>query len=117
MDDPLFPGYCFARFAWKDHLSILRAPGVVQVIGGAGRPEPIPDHEIEAVQRLVTTMFPYDPFSYLQEGMRVRINRGPLEGVEGVLSRKDGRNRVVIAIHLIQQAAAVEMDLADISLV
>lgn len=115
VDTPLFPGYCFARFAWKDHLSILKAPGVVQVVGGSGRPEPIPDHEMEAVQKLMTTPLPYDSSPYLQEGTRVKISRGPLQGIEGVLSRKDGQHRVVIAIHLIQQAAAVAMDLADVA--
>lgn len=116
IDTPLFPGYCFARFAWKDHLSVLKAPGVVQIIGGSGRPEPIPDHEIEAVQKLTTTTtLSYEPFPYLQEGSRVMINRGPLQGVEGVLFRKEGQHRVVIMIHLIQQAAAVEMDLSDLA--
>ncbi|NKE73143.1 UpxY family transcription antiterminator [Candidatus Manganitrophus noduliformans] len=115
IDTPLFPGYCFARFAWKDHFSVLKAPGVVQIIGGSGRPEPIPDHEIEAVQKLTTTTLFYEPFTYLQEGSRVKISRGPLQGVEGILSRKDGQHRVVIAIHLIQQAAAVEMDISDVA--
>lgn len=111
---PLFPGYCFARFAWKDHLLILRAPGVVRVIGSSGKPEPIPDHEIEAIKRLMSTILPYDAYPYLREGMRVRIIRGPLEGVEGILAHKDKKHRVVISVHLIQQAAAVELDLADV---
>jgi transcription antitermination factor NusG len=116
VDIPLFPGYCFARFAWTDHLAVLKSPGVVQIIGGCGRPEPIPDHEIEAIQKLITTTLPYDSYPYLREGMRVRIIRGPLEGIEGVLSRKEKRNRVILAIHLIQQAAAVEVDSADLAL-
>jgi transcription antitermination factor NusG len=112
---PLFPGYCFARFSWEDRYHALRAHGVVRVIGNCGKPEPIPDHEIEAIIKLMTHTLPYDSHPYLREGMQVRIIRGPLEGVEGVLSRKEKRNRVIIAIHLIQQAAAVEVDSADIA--
>jgi transcription antitermination factor NusG len=112
---PLFPGYCFARFAWKDRLHALRAPGVVRVIGGSSRPEPIPDQEIEAIIKLMNHTLPYDSHPYLREGMRVRIIRGPLEGVEGILVRKDNHHRVVMGVHLIQQAAAVEVDSADIA--
>ena len=114
IEAPLFPGYCFARFAWEDSRTVLKASGVVRVIGGSGRPEPIPDHEIEAIQKLIGTDLPYDAYPYLREGMRVRFVRGPLEGVEGILVHKDKRRRVVISAHLIQQSAAVEVDLADV---
>ena len=115
VDFPLFPGYCFARFAREARVTVLKAPGVVRIIGNSGDPEPIPDEEMDAVKRLVTQPLSYDSHPYLREGMRVRIMRGPLEGVEGVLAREEQRHRVVIVIHLIQQAAAVEVDSADLS--
>ncbi len=111
---PLFPGYCFARFEWKNRLDILRIPGVVRVIGSCGRPEPIPDHEIEAIKKLMNTALPYENHPYLKVGMRVRIIRGPLEGVEGIFSRKEKYHRVVISVHLIQQAVSVEVNHADV---
>jgi hypothetical protein len=46
--------------------------------------------------------------------MEVEVSRGPLAGVRGRLVRKDRRARLVIAIHLIRQAAAVEIDAADV---
>ena len=57
----------------------------------------------------------YDAHPYLHEGMAVEVIRGPLEGVRGILLRKDKRHRLVIAVHLIQQAAAVEIDAADVA--
>lgn len=112
---PLFPGYCFARFEWKERLNVLKATGVVRIIGNNGRPEPISENEIEAVKRLMTTTLPYASHPYLQEGMKVRIIHGPLKGIEGILCRKDNRHRVVLSVQLIRQAAAVEMDLADLA--
>jgi transcription antitermination factor NusG len=47
----------------------------------------------------------------------VRIVRGPLEGIEGILAREENRHRVVISVNLIQQAAAIEVSLEDVAAV
>lgn len=52
----------------------------------------------------------YDSHPYLHEGMAVEVIRGPLAGVKGILLRKEKRFRLVILMHLIRQAAAVEID-------
>jgi transcription antitermination factor NusG len=111
---PLFPGYCFARFAHADRLAVLTAVGVVQILGLNGHSIPVPDHEIEAVRQLVTCTLPLDPHPYLKEGMEVEVVRGPLAGVRGMLVRKGSRARLVVAVHIIQQAASVELDAADV---
>ena len=111
---PLFSCYCFAQFAWADRLDVQRTPGVVQIVGNGKGPEPIPDDEIDAILMLMKSTLPYDAHPYLHEGMTVEVIRGPLEGVRGILLRKDKRHRLVIAVHLIQQAAAVEIDASDV---
>jgi len=112
---PLFSGYCFARFLWQDRSPVLKVSGVVEIVGGGNRPEPIPDEEIGALQALMTSVLPYDAHPYLREGMAVEVVRGPLQGVRGILLRKDKRHRLVIAVHLIRQAAAVEIDVNDVA--
>ena len=62
----------------------------------------------------MTSVLPYDPHPYLQEGMVVEVVRGPLQGVKGILLRKEKRHRLVLGVRLIQQAAAVEIDVTDI---
>ncbi len=111
---PLFPGYCFARFPYQNRLSVVTAVGVVQILGINGIAIPVPDHEIEAVRQLVTCTLPFDPHPYLKEGMEVEVMRGALAGVRGILIRKGARARLVVAISLIQQAASVELDAADV---
>ena len=111
---PLFSCYCFARFAWQDRTPVLKVPGVVEIVGGGACPEPIPYEEIEALKTLMASKLPYDAHPYLREGMMVEVRRGPLEGVRGILLRKAKRHRLVISIHLIRQAAAVEIDDADV---
>jgi len=111
---PLFSGYCFVRFTSDQKLPVLKTVGVVDIVGGGQRPEPIPDEEITAIQTLIASVLPYDPHPYLQEGMRVEVIRGPLQGLHGILLRKEKRHRLVLGIRLIQQAAAVEIDTADV---
>ena len=114
VEAPLFSGYCFGRFAWEDRLAVQKTSGVVDIVGGGDRPEPIPDEEIEALKTLMASTLPYDSYPYLQEGMAVEVVRGPLEGVRGILVRKGKHHRLVIAVHLIQQAAAAEIDANDV---
>jgi transcription antitermination factor NusG len=111
---PLFPGYCFARFPLVDRLRVLNAVGVADLVGICGRPEPVPDAEIEAVQRLASTTLQYDPHPFLAEGMDVEVVRGPLAGVRGKLLRKDRVTRLVLSVSLIRQAAVVEIHPADV---
>ena len=114
IEAPLFSGYCFARFSWLDRKAILTVSGVVEIVGGRHRPEPVPDVEIDPIRTLMVSTLKYDAHPYLHEGMAVEVIRGPLEGVRGILLRKDKRHRLVIAVHLIQQAAAVEIEASDV---
>jgi len=111
---PLFSGYCFVRFSTDQKLPVLKTIGVVDIVGSGQQPEPIPDEEIAALQRLMTSVLPYDPHPYLHEGMMVEVIRGPLQGVHGILLRKEKRHRLVLGVRLIQQAAAVEIDIKDV---
>ena len=112
---PLFSGYCFARFAWRDRLSVQKIAGVVDIVRGGDVPAPIPDQEIDAIRSLMSSTLLYDSYPYMHEGMEVEVVRGPLKGVRGILARKGKRHRLIISVHLIQQAAAVEIDAADVA--
>lgn len=111
---PLFSGYCFVRFSQQEKAPVQKVTGVVGIVGTGSRPEPIPEQEIDALRRLIASVLPYDPHPYLHEGMKVEVVRGPLEGVHGILLRKEKRHRLVIGVHLIRQAAVVEIDVNDV---
>src|SRR5690349_667654 len=86
---PLFSGYCFARGTDDQRLLILQSPGVVEIIGSTlGRPEPIPDSEIAALQRVAASQQPYEAHPHLEAGMVVEVSRGPLIGLQGKLLKK-----------------------------
>ena len=56
----------------------------------------------------------YDPHPYLHEDMMVEVIRGLLQSVREILLRKEKRHRLVLGVRLIQQAAAVEIDVNDV---
>jgi transcription antitermination factor NusG len=114
IDFPLFPGYIFGHFPLKDRLKVLTTVGVVRIIGFHDGPVPIPEEQISAIQKMVTSGLKYDPIPYLKEGQRVRVRRGSLTGIEGVLVEKKKKFRLVISVDLIQQSAALEIDVADV---
>jgi len=109
----LFPGYLFARFDPGRRLPIIATPDVLQVVGFANRPVPIPEDEIIAVQALVRSHFQASPHPYLRTGGKVMITDGPLAGVFGILVRAKSA-RLVITIELLQRSVAVEVDVNSV---
>jgi transcriptional antiterminator NusG len=112
---PLFPGYCFVRLPATERLLALNTPGAAGFLGFKGYAEPVPDAEITALSRLVASTVRYDPHPFLTEGMVVEVVRGPLAGVRGTIVRKDRSTKLVLAVTLIHQAAAVEIHPADVA--
>ena len=114
VDWPLFPGYCFARFDPADSLRVLTCTGVATIVSFNGQLAPVPDAEVEAVRRLVTSDLQYDPCPFINEGSRVEVIYGPLKGVTGLLVKKDRHARLVLSVDLIGCAVATTVDAADV---
>jgi len=107
---PLFPNYIFVRICRSQRVRVLEVPGVLWIAGCGREPAPLPDGEIEALRRGMV-LSKINPHPYLVVGERVRINAGPLAGMEGVLIRKKNSFRVVLTISMIMQSIAVELDI------
>ncbi len=110
VDLPLFPGYVFCRLQLARRLPVLTTPGVVSIIGAGKSPQPVEPLELAAVRSLVRSGLPAVPWPYLKAGERVRIDRGALEGVEGILTAVKKELRVVLSVTLLQRSVAVEID-------
>jgi len=111
VDEPLFRNYLFVNVDYdRRYRDTLRPYGAVAFVMFDGKPALIPEPEIDAVRRLVNSELRYDPHPYLKIGRRVRIRSGPLEGCEGILSRKKGIARFVVSVHLLQQSVSTEVD-------
>jgi len=111
---PLFRSYLFLRHAVDkaSYLEVCKARGLVRMLGERwDRLEVVPDPEIAAIERLVRCNLPIFPYPYLREGQRVRITRGPLADVEGIIVRGNPKNGLlVVSVDLLQRSVAVQLD-------
>lgn len=111
VERPLFPGYVFCRLNPRERLlPVLTSPGVVSVVGFGKQPVPIPDVDIEAVKKLLESGSGVEPHPFARAGQRVRITRGSLSGLEGILVKKRNEWRMVVSITLLQRSVSVEID-------
>lgn len=107
---PLFPGYLFCRLDPSRRLPVLTTPGVGAIVSCGRAPAPVDPAEVEAIQNVVRSGAPAAPWPYLDIGERVRIEAGPLRGLEGILLRLKNSQRLVVGVRLLQRSIAVEIE-------
>ena len=107
---PLFPGYLFCRLNPERRLPLLTIPGVLHLVGTGKIPVPVEDTEITAIQSAVRSGLSVEPWSFLAVGQRVRLEDGPLVGLEGILIEDDQEQRIVVSVTLLGRSVAVAIE-------
>lgn len=110
LNAPLFPGYVFCQFHALNRLPILVTPGVIAVVSRGRVPVPVDDAEIAAIQTIVSSGLRAEPWPYLEIGQRVRIESDALSGLEGLLIKIKGNQRIVVSVSLLRRSVALEID-------
>lgn len=113
---PLFPGYLFVKSDLQahEHLSILKTPGAVKLIGNKEGPVPVETSVVESLKIMVSTGESILTGTQFRKGERVMVIRGPFTGVTGIFSKYRGEGRVIVFIDILGQSASVEVDEEDI---
>ena len=115
---PMFPGYLFLHSLVDSatYLEVRQARGLVRILGqGWDRLAVVPEEEIHAIHAVLRSELPIHSHPYLREGQRVRVMRGLLRGVEGILvGGKANKGRLVLSVELLQQSVSVEVDCTDV---
>ena len=111
---PLFPGYVFVHTSLQRRLDVLNIPGAVRFVAFNGLPAPLAETDMLRLRNGFDAGVRAQPHPYLKIGRRVRVRRGPLAGLEGILLRKKDHCRLVISIDLIMRSVAVEVEAADV---
>lgn len=111
----LFPGYVFCQFDPSKRLPILMTPGVVGVVGRGNRPEPVDDTEIDSIRTVALAGRSVQPWPFLRLGQRIRMQSGPLTGIEGIFLRVQDENHLIVSVTLLQRAVSVVIEKDSVS--
>lgn len=114
---PVFPGYLFVRVAPcpEDFLQVIKSRGTVRLIClEPGRPTPVATQEIEALKTVVASGQPFDVYPGYQIGARVRVRRGPLEGAEGVVAKREGTQLFFVNVEILGRSVGVRISADDL---
>ena len=108
---PLFSCYLFARLGSSidERLRVLRQDGVLSLVGARGEGTAVPDDQIETVRIVLQERLACSSHPFLKIGQRVRICSGALNGVEGILSSRNGDQSLVVSLDAIQRSLAIRL--------
>ncbi len=111
---PLFPGYVFVRGVMSRRLQVVTTPGIHMILSRGEQIEVIPEVEIDAIRKAIQGSYRVEPHPFLKIGERVRVTRGSLEGVEGILIRKKNFYRLILSVDMLAQSVGVEVSASDV---
>jgi transcription antitermination factor NusG len=116
LDVPIFPGYVFARFADSSasRIAVSRTDGVVRILGAGDRIEAVPEEEIEGLRLVLNNSDRCMAHPLLREGSWVRVRRGVLKNLEGLLVRVKNQTRLVLSVTLLSRSVSTEVDARDV---
>jgi len=105
---PLFSGYLFANVDEQQRVQLLQTNRVTDILS-------VPDdeqltEELRHLDRLIAADAPLSIERKLSRGRRVRVKSGPFAGIEGTVISRRGKDRLLVAVTLLQQGASVEID-------
>jgi transcription antitermination factor NusG len=109
---PLFPGYvfcCFDRAQRKDLYQTGHVAKLISVVDQEGLMR-----DLIEIEKAISIEASLEPYTYLKRGTRARIVDGPFQGIEGIISHRRGKYRLVMNVNLIEMAAAIEVNACQI---
>lgn len=108
---PLFSCYVFVhiRLLPESWYNVLRVNGVLRFVGVRGQGVPVPESQIESIRAVLSSNVPFAVCPFLKVGQRVRVRGGSLDGIEGLLTARNGDRTLVISVEPIQRSISVRV--------
>ncbi len=105
---PLFSGYVFLYGTEEERVTTLTTNRISRIL-------PVVDQErlrrdLANVQAMIELDAPLSIERRLEAGCMVRIRSGSLKGLEGVVVKRHGKARLLVAVTYLQQGVSVEID-------
>ena len=113
---PLFPGYLFARFNTDIHFRAVNSGrGVRKVVTCGSTPAEVDEEMIESIKQRLEDGCVTLPTPSFTPGQTVRIQNGPLQGLEAVFEREmSDHQRAVLLLRALSYQPRVVIDLEHV---
>jgi transcription antitermination factor NusG len=105
---PLFGGYAFLFAAEEERVRCLATNRISRVLV-VEQPEQLV-FDLRQFRRLIAAGAPLTIEARLAPGRKVRVRQGAFAGLEGIVLKRRGETRLLVAINFLQKGASVEID-------
>lgn len=104
----LFPNYVFMFATEKERYQAMTTQCVssCQIVEDA---EQLVD-DLRNIHLAISTEVPLSPESKIQAGEAVVVRAGPFSGYEGLVIRREGKTRLLLAVNFLGQGVSMEFD-------
>ncbi len=110
VETPIFKSYIFVCVELKNNLDVLQTRGVHHIVKFQNKIAVIPEIQITNLRKIIEGGFVPFPSDYFIIGDEVEVIGGPLRGINGIVSRDDAPDKLIIKIDVIQHAVAVQIE-------
>jgi transcription antitermination factor NusG len=114
---PVFSGYLFVRIPplAEDFLQVVKARGAVALVSLVpGYPTPVAEQEIESLKKVIECGQSFDVYPGYHIGTRVKVRRGPLQGAEGMLAKKESAQLFFINVEILGRSVGLRISADDV---
>ena len=105
---PLFPNYVFMLGTEQERYQAMTTNCVSRYDRIQDREQLVRD--LRQIRSVIAAGVPLTPEARLEPGNRVRVRAGHFAGYEGLVIRREGKTRLLLSIHFLEQGVSMEMD-------
>src|SRR5215218_2778962 len=106
-EKPLFPGYLFLRGSLDQAYVADRTKRVSNILKVHNQERMT--WQLTNLSLALSHSVPLDPYPYLKEGVLVEVKAGAFRGLQGLIERRTGWERLILQVDLLGQAVSLEL--------
>jgi transcription antitermination factor NusG len=105
---PLFPNYVFLFASEEERYQTLTTNAVSRITQVEHFSELVAD--LRQIHVAIRANVPLTPEARIVAGQTVRVRTGPFRGYDGIVLRREGKTRLLLAVRFLEQGASMEID-------
>ena len=116
VEKPMFPGYIFVNYSPSERFKVLSTEGIARVVRFEGKDYVVNEKIINGIKSQLDNNKEIEIVSTLNLslGDNVNIINGPFKGVIGVLTKINGKSKILVQIEAIGQGCILEINVKDL---